>query len=67
MTAWDNVGILEDDEVAYLADLMLDSFGIDSTDFHNNEWVLTGDYFEKNHKTLKKIAETSKFMRKPYF
>lgn len=59
--------VLDDDEEYDLVDFMLDACGIDSSDFHDNERVLTRENLEKNFEFLEKMVVNRSFRRTPYF
>jgi len=61
------VEILEDDEEADIASLMLDACGLESQDFFFQERNLTKENFEKNYHTLVKIVQNRSFRMAPYF
>jgi hypothetical protein len=62
-----DVGILEDDEEADVAAFMLEACGIESTEFLFNERILSRENFEKNSKTLLRMAKNRGSRRAPYF
>jgi len=61
------VEILEDDEEADIATLMLNACGLESHDFFFHERNLTRENFEKNYDTLLNMVRNRSFRRAPYF
>ncbi len=59
--------ILDDDEEQDLKAFMLEACGIDSSDFFEDERVLTRENFEKNFIFLRKMVDNRSFRRAPYF
>ncbi len=62
-----DVGILLDDEESDIAAFMLEACGIDSSDFDDDERVLTKKNFDKNYDILEKMVQARHFIRSPYF
>lgn len=61
------IEILEDDEEADIAGLMLSACGIETRDFYLNEKILTRENFERNYKFLVKMIHGRKNRSAPYF